>query len=165
MMLFSFNAFSFQELKFIECVFFFLFFWGKPYPAFLMFYLVVTLMMVQLVNDPWLLFIFKVDRSLTNLSLWQQVMKNMGEILKAGGADYSSVVKTTIMYEFFCHFLLPCLILWSQDLDKEDVSLIVLPCRLADLGDFQKVNEIYGKCKYYGSEVKILICWLIAFGM
>ncbi|KAJ4725089.1 Reactive Intermediate Deaminase A, chloroplastic [Melia azedarach] len=42
-----------------------------------------------------------------------QVMKNMGEILKAGGADYSSVVKTTIM--------------------------------LADLGDFQKVNEIYGK--------------------
>ncbi|XP_047334774.1 reactive Intermediate Deaminase A, chloroplastic isoform X1 [Impatiens glandulifera] len=27
----------------------------------------------------------------------EQVMKNMGEILKAGGADYSSVVKTTIM--------------------------------------------------------------------
>ena len=24
----------------------------------------------------------------------------MGEILKAGGASYSSVVKTTIMYEF-----------------------------------------------------------------
>ncbi|GKV42654.1 hypothetical protein SLEP1_g50029 [Rubroshorea leprosula] len=27
----------------------------------------------------------------------EQVLKNMGEILKAGGADYSSVVKTTIM--------------------------------------------------------------------
>jgi len=26
-----------------------------------------------------------------------QVMKNMGEILKASGASYSSVVKTTIM--------------------------------------------------------------------
>ena len=27
----------------------------------------------------------------------EQVMKNMGAILKAGGADYSAVVKTTIM--------------------------------------------------------------------
>ena len=27
-----------------------------------------------------------------------QVLKNMGEILKASGANYSSVVKTTIMY-------------------------------------------------------------------
>ncbi|GLT62083.1 hypothetical protein SLA2020_347470 [Shorea laevis] len=27
----------------------------------------------------------------------EQVLKNMGEILKAGGADYSSVVKTTIL--------------------------------------------------------------------
>jgi len=43
----------------------------------------------------------------------EQVMKNMGEILKASGANYSSVVKTTIM--------------------------------LADLQDFNKVNEIYGK--------------------
>lgn len=43
----------------------------------------------------------------------EQVMKNMGEILKASGASYSSVVKTTIM--------------------------------LADLQDFNKVNEIYGK--------------------
>jgi len=40
-------------------------------------------------------------------------MKNMGEILKASGASYASVVKTTIM--------------------------------LADLQDFKKVNEIYGK--------------------
>ncbi|KAL2582667.1 hypothetical protein AAZV13_14G022100 [Glycine max] len=30
----------------------------------------------------------------------EQLLKNMGEILKAGGASYSSVVKTTIMYEF-----------------------------------------------------------------
>jgi len=29
-----------------------------------------------------------------------QVLKNMGEILKAGGASYAAVVKTTIMYEF-----------------------------------------------------------------
>ncbi|CAD6217905.1 unnamed protein product [Miscanthus lutarioriparius] len=43
----------------------------------------------------------------------EQVMKNMGEILKASGASYSSVVKTTIM--------------------------------LADLQDFKKVNEVYGK--------------------
>ncbi|KAL2944596.1 Reactive Intermediate Deaminase A chloroplastic [Bienertia sinuspersici] len=47
----------------------------------------------------------------------EQVLKNMGEILKAGGANYSSVVKTTIM--------------------------------LADLKDFKKVNEIYGK--YFSS--------------
>lgn len=31
------------------------------------------------------------------LSLNLQVLKNMGEILKASGADYSAVVKTTIM--------------------------------------------------------------------
>lgn len=43
----------------------------------------------------------------------EQVLKNMGEILKASGASYSSVVKTTIM--------------------------------LADLKDFNKVNEIYAK--------------------
>eukprot|EP00270_Netrium_digitus_P005232 TRINITY_DN1687_c0_g1_i1.p1 TRINITY_DN1687_c0_g1~~TRINITY_DN1687_c0_g1_i1.p1 ORF type:complete len:215 (-),score=41.74 TRINITY_DN1687_c0_g1_i1:677-1288(-) len=43
----------------------------------------------------------------------EQVMLNMGEILRAGGADFDSVVKTTIM--------------------------------LADLADFKKVNEIYGK--------------------
>lgn len=43
----------------------------------------------------------------------EQLMKNMGEILRAGGTDYSGVVKTTIM--------------------------------LADLKDFKKVNEIYGK--------------------
>ncbi|PVH64932.1 hypothetical protein PAHAL_2G388500 [Panicum hallii] len=43
----------------------------------------------------------------------EQIMKNMGEILKASGASYASVVKTTIM--------------------------------LADLQDFKKVNEIYGK--------------------
>ncbi|KAJ4981624.1 hypothetical protein NE237_032461 [Protea cynaroides] len=43
----------------------------------------------------------------------EQVLKNIGEILKASGASYSSVVKTTIM--------------------------------LADLQDFKKVNEIYGK--------------------
>ncbi|XP_028796762.1 reactive Intermediate Deaminase A, chloroplastic [Neltuma alba] len=47
----------------------------------------------------------------------EQLLKNMGEILKAGGASYSSVVKTTIM--------------------------------LADLNDFKKVNEIYGK--YFSS--------------
>lgn len=29
----------------------------------------------------------------------------MGEILKAGGASYSSVVKTTIMYEILSFFL------------------------------------------------------------
>lgn len=28
-----------------------------------------------------------------------QVLKNMGEILKASGATYTSVVKTTIMYQ------------------------------------------------------------------
>ncbi|CAN6183550.1 unnamed protein product [Urochloa humidicola] len=43
----------------------------------------------------------------------EQTEQNMGEILKASGASYSSVVKTTIM--------------------------------LADLQDFKKVNEIYGK--------------------
>lgn len=30
-----------------------------------------------------------------------QVLKNMGEILKSGGASYASVVKTTILYELF----------------------------------------------------------------
>ncbi|CDY50081.1 BnaC01g32560D [Brassica napus] len=40
----------------------------------------------------------------------------MGQILKAGGAKYCSVVKTTIMYVL-----------------------------LADLADLKKVNEIYGK--------------------
>lgn len=43
-----------------------------------------------------------------------QALKNVGAILKAGGADYDRVVKTTIMYEiltisfffFFLHLLL-----------------------------------------------------------
>lgn len=39
-----------------------------------------------------------------------QALKNVGAILKAGGADYDRVVKTTIMYEiltisFFFFFL------------------------------------------------------------
>lgn len=43
----------------------------------------------------------------------EQVLKNMGAVLEAAGADYSKVVKTTIL--------------------------------LADMGDFAKVNAIYGK--------------------
>jgi hypothetical protein len=35
-----------------------------------------------------------------------QVLKNMGEILKSGGASYAAVVKTTIMYEFLQLFAL-----------------------------------------------------------
>ena len=42
----------------------------------------------------------------------EQVMKNMGEILSAGGSSFANVVKTTVL--------------------------------LADMGDFQKVNAIYG---------------------
>jgi len=42
-----------------------------------------------------------------------QVMTNMGEILKASGADFDKVLKTTIL--------------------------------LAEMSDFAKVNEIYGK--------------------
>ncbi|KAG6420810.1 hypothetical protein SASPL_117349 [Salvia splendens] len=52
----------------------------------------------------------------------EQVLKNMGEILKASGASYASVVKTTIMW--------------------------VLLLQLADLKDFKKVNEIYAKCEF-----------------
>ncbi|KAF3532724.1 hypothetical protein DY000_02042257 [Brassica cretica] len=48
-----------------------------------------------------------------------KVLKNMGQILKAGGAKYCSVVKTTIM--------------------------------LADLADFKKVNEIYGKFELFNN--------------
>lgn len=40
-----------------------------------------------------------------------QVLKNMGEILKASGADYSSVVKTTILYGFFFSLFSQILIL------------------------------------------------------
>lgn len=43
----------------------------------------------------------------------EQVLRNLLAVLKASGADYSSVVKTTIY--------------------------------LVDLGDFQTVNEIYGR--------------------
>lgn len=83
-----------------------------------------------------------------------QVLKNMGEILKAGGADYSSVVKTTIMYDsssLFSSILLLRLI--GVDIFKW-ISINVLlflwfsSCRLADLKDFKTVNEIYAKCEY-----------------
>ncbi|KAG9143199.1 hypothetical protein Leryth_010122 [Lithospermum erythrorhizon] len=57
-----------------------------------------------------------------------QVMKNMGEILKASGASYSSVVKTTIMYAFLASSF-----------------FILLTIRLADLNDFKKVNEVYDR--------------------
>lgn len=43
----------------------------------------------------------------------EQVMQNMGAILKAGGSSFPNVIKTTVL--------------------------------LADMGDFQKVNAIYGK--------------------
>ncbi|HAJ98021.1 MAG TPA: regulator [Ruminococcus sp.] len=43
----------------------------------------------------------------------EQVMKNLQEVLKASGTDFSKVVKTT--------------------------------CFLADIADFAKFNEIYGK--------------------
>ena len=42
-----------------------------------------------------------------------QIMKNLGEVLKASGASFETAVKTT--------------------------------CFLADMGDFAKFNEIYGK--------------------
>ncbi|KAH1239536.1 Reactive Intermediate Deaminase A, chloroplastic [Glycine max] len=60
----------------------------------------------------------------------EQVLKNMGEILKSGGASYSSVVKTTILYE-------SCALPYFE--------------LLADLKDFKKVNEIYAKCEFYGN--------------
>lgn len=43
----------------------------------------------------------------------EQIMKNLGEVLKASGASFDTAVKTT--------------------------------CFLADMGDFAKFNEIYGK--------------------
>ncbi len=43
----------------------------------------------------------------------EQIMKNLGEVLKASGASFETAVKTT--------------------------------CFLADMGDFAKFNEIYGK--------------------
>lgn len=43
----------------------------------------------------------------------RQVMSNLGAVLKAGGADFSAIVKTTIF--------------------------------LKNMGDFPKVNEIYGQ--------------------
>lgn len=43
----------------------------------------------------------------------EQIMKNLGEVLKASGASFETAVKTT--------------------------------CFLADIGDFAKFNEIYGK--------------------
>ncbi|POI25129.1 hypothetical protein CIB84_011121, partial [Bambusicola thoracicus] len=45
----------------------------------------------------------------------KQAFKNLGEILKAAGCDYSNVVKTTVF--------------------------------LADIKDFNDMNEIYGQCK------------------
>ena len=43
----------------------------------------------------------------------EQIMKNLGEVLKAAGSSFEKAVKTT--------------------------------CFLADMGDFAKFNEIYGK--------------------
>jgi 2-iminobutanoate/2-iminopropanoate deaminase len=48
----------------------------------------------------------------------EQVMRNLGEVLKAGGMDFSHVVKSTIF--------------------------------LKSMGDFPKVNEVYGK--YFNSQ-------------
>ncbi|CAH8383308.1 unnamed protein product [Eruca vesicaria subsp. sativa] len=69
----------------------------------------------------------------------EQVLKNMGEILKASGADYSSVVKTTIMY------ILLNVIIYPFEFFESNIFRIFLCHRLADLGDFKKVNEIYAK--------------------
>lgn len=70
----------------------------------------------------------------------------MGEILKASGADYSSVVKTTIMYVFVRQnqYLYEIL-----NLRKQKRSYWFFCHRLADLNDFKKVNEIYAKCEFF----------------
>lgn len=65
----------------------------------------------------------------------------MGEILKAGGVSYSSVVKTTIMYIFLLYLLLYLVIFFIM------LTKCFFSHRLADLKDFKKVNEIYAKCK------------------
>lgn len=38
-------------------------------------------------------------------------------------------------------------------------------CRLADLKDFKKVNEIYAKCECNSVKLKSVLCTAIAFGM
>ncbi|KAL4183066.1 hypothetical protein AMTRI_Chr11g153330 [Amborella trichopoda] len=73
----------------------------------------------------------------------EQALKNIGEILRASGASYSSVVKTTVLYgfdttTFIYNFLL-------KDLHAKKTYELILD-RLADMKDFKTVNEIYAKC-------------------
>lgn len=86
-----------------------------------------------------------------------QVLKNMGEILKAGGASYSSVVKTTIMYEVFSLPQFDYIECWHQD----DQFLPFNTCRLADLKDFKKVNDIYAKCEFCTSKFKVSMSYIL----
>lgn len=84
-----------------------------------------------------------------------QVLKNMGEILKASGANYSSVVKTTIMYVILICFFHGLAYIQSPHnkfifLQHFKYDHVLLICRLADLKDFKKVNEIYAKCEFLG---------------
>lgn len=74
-----------------------------------------------------------------------QILKNMGEILTSGGASYASVVKTTILYEWFVLSLVQ-LCIWVVARCRRLISFI--SSRLADLKDFKKVNDIYAKCEY-----------------
>ena len=76
-----------------------------------------------------------------------KVLKNMGQILKAGGAKYCSVVKTTIMYVLFQQRSFIHMIFESKN--TKFISLFFFGHRLADLADFKKVNEIYGKCELF----------------
>lgn len=80
-----------------------------------------------------------------------KVLKNMGEILKASGADYSSVVKTTIMYVLFKRIIIHL----SFEKKIQNLISLILSHRLADLGDFKKVNEIYAKCEFFNKIVSV----------
>lgn len=79
-----------------------------------------------------------------------QLLKNMGEILKSGGASYSSVVKTTILYGICA---LPYFELYWML--QDDYIILFISSRLADLKDFKKVNEIYAKCEFCGGDFNI----------
>eukprot|EP00236_Picocystis_salinarum_P005945 CAMPEP_0113931148 /NCGR_PEP_ID=MMETSP1159-20121227/6365_1 /TAXON_ID=88271 /ORGANISM="Picocystis salinarum" /LENGTH=165 /DNA_ID=CAMNT_0000932051 /DNA_START=212 /DNA_END=711 /DNA_ORIENTATION=+ /assembly_acc=CAM_ASM_000767 len=88
-----------------------------------------------------------------------QLMKNMGEILKAAGADYSNVEKQQ------CYFkkdppARSCLAVKDLPLDGADYSNVVkTTVLLADIGDFKVMNGIYAE--YFKKDPPARSCFAV----
>ena len=77
----------------------------------------------------------------------EQVMKNLGEVLKAAGSSYEKTVKTTCFLADMNDFAAFNEVYGKYFTGKPARSCVAVKttCFLADMNDFAAFNEVYGK--------------------